>query len=160
MTTFHPSTKLALGAALVAVFVSACSTQPTTRRYATYEPAPQSYPVRCHDCGTVETIVRVLNGRENTRTGAVLGGVIGGIVGNQIADDESRGRRNTATVVGAAAGAVAGNAIENRANAETFDVTIRMDDGRRLTINVTSLPAGVGTGAYVRWDGRRLVPVR
>ena len=49
----------------------------------------------------------------------MLGGVVGAVAGRELADDESDGRRNTATVVGAAAGAVAGNAIENRMIAET-----------------------------------------
>lgn len=147
------------GAGLV-LSLAGCTTQPQTRRYVQYEPAPHSQPQRCHDCGTVETIVRVHHGRDNTRTGAVLGGVLGGIVGRELADDRSRGRQNTATVAGAVAGAVAGNAIEDRVNEETFDVTVRMDDGRRITVNVTRLPSGVGTGAYVRLDGRRIVPLR
>jgi outer membrane lipoprotein SlyB len=90
----------------------------------------------------------------------VIGGVLGAIVGRELADDSSRGRRNTATVAGAAAGALAGNAVENRANEESFDVTVRMDDGRRLTVNVTTLPNGVRNGAYVRYDGRRLQALR
>ncbi|MCZ8113433.1 glycine zipper 2TM domain-containing protein [Silanimonas sp.] len=154
-----PRPALALGLIATAV-LSACSTQPTTRRYAQYEPAPYQEPQRCYDCGTVETIVRVYGARENTRTGAVIGGVLGAIVGRELADDSSRGRRNTATVAGAAAGALAGNAIENRANEESFDVTVRMDDGRRLTVNVTALPNGVRNGAYVRYDGRRLQALR
>lgn len=159
LTRFIPRPALAFGL-LAAAVLTACSTQPTTRRYAQYEPAPYSEPQRCYDCGTVETIVRVYGARDNTRTGAVVGGVLGAIVGRELADDDSRGRRNTATVAGAAAGALAGNAIENRVNEETFDVTVRMDDGRRLTINMNSLPNGVRTGAYVRYDGRRLQALR
>lgn len=155
------ATRLPLAVVLVgSALLTACATQPTTRRYAQYEPAPHSEPQRCYDCGTVERIERVYGGRDNTRTGAVLGGVVGAIVGRELADDRSSGRRNTATVAGAAAGALAGNAIENRVNEETFDVTVRMDDGRRVTVNVTRLPAGVQTGAYVRYDGRRIVPLR
>ncbi len=157
MSRIRPTLILGLLAALV---LSACSTQPTTRRYADYQEPRYSEPTRCYDCGTVESIIRVENARTNTRTGAVLGGVLGAIVGRELADDSSSGRRNTATVAGAVGGAVAGNAIENRANAETFDVTVRMDDGRRITVNVTRLPSGVRTGAYVRYDGSRLVPLR
>lgn len=157
MSRIRPAVILGLLAALV---LSACSTQPTTRRYADYQEPRYSEPARCDDCGTVVSIIRVENGRTNTRTGAVLGGVLGAIVGRELADDSSSGRRNTATVAGAVGGAVAGNAIENSANAETFDVTVRMDDGRRITLNVTRLPDGVRTGAYVRYDGRRLVPLR
>ncbi|HAI60236.1 MAG TPA: peptidoglycan-associated outer membrane lipoprotein precursor [Xanthomonadaceae bacterium] len=153
-------TTAAIGTAAIVLGLAGCASQPQTRRYVQYEPAPHAQPQRCFDCGTVEHIVRVMNGRDNSRTGAVLGGVLGGIVGREIADDRSRGRQNTATVAGAVAGAVAGNAIENRMNEETFDVTVRMDDGRRVTVNVTRLPAGVGTGAYVRLDGRRIIPLR
>lgn len=161
MTTPRPIARPALALGLLAAaLLSACTTQPTTRRYAQYEPAPYAEPARCYDCGTVETIVRVYGARDNTRTGAVVGGVLGAIVGRELADDDSRGRRNTATVAGAAAGALAGNAIENKVNEETFDVTVRMDDGRRLTVNMNSLPNGVRTGAYVRYDGRRLQALR
>lgn len=161
MTThrFMPRPALALGL-LSAAVLSACATQPTTRRYAQYEPAPYTEPARCYDCGTVESIVRAYNARDNSRTGAVVGGVLGAIVGRELADDSSKGRRNTATVAGAAAGALAGNAIENKVNEETFDVTVRMDDGRRLTLNMNSLPPGLRQGAYVRFDGRRFIPMR
>lgn len=153
--------RLPLAFALVGtLLLTACATQPSTRSYARYEPAPHSQPQRCYDCGTVERIERVFGARGNTHTGAVLGGVVGAIVGRELADGRSEGRRNTATVAGAAAGALAGNAIENRANEESFDVTLRMDDGRRITLNVTRLPVGVATGAYVRYDGRRIVPLR
>lgn len=143
-----------------AALVAGCATQPSSRSYVDYRPAPQVDATRCVDCGRVETITRVMYGRDNSRTGAVLGGVLGAIVGRELADDSSSGRRNTATVAGAAAGAVAGNAIEDRMNEETFDVTVRMDDGRRVTVNVTRLPEGVFQGAYVRYDGRRLIPLR
>ena len=155
----HLPRALTLGLIALAT-LAACSTQPTARRYTSYAPPAYAAPARCDDCGTVEAIVRVRNARPNTGTGAVLGGVLGAIVGRELADDSSKGRRNTATVAGAAAGALAGNAIENRMNEESFDVTVRMDDGRRVTFNVTSLPAGVHTGAYVRYNGRRLVPLR
>jgi len=152
--------RLAAVALISAALLAGCVSQPTTRRHVQYEPAPQLQPQRCHDCGTVERITRVMYGRDNTHTGAVLGGVVGAIVGRELADDRSDGRRNTATVAGAAAGALAGNVIENRMNEESFDVTVRMDDGRRLTVNVTRLPLGVETGAYVRYDGHRIIALR
>jgi len=139
-----------------ALLLSACTTGPSSQRYPSYSPAQYSSPQRCYDCGTVESIVRVDNGRDNSRTGAVLGGVVGAIAGRALADDSSSGRQNTATVAGGVLGAVAGNAIEDRRNAETFDVTVRMDDGRRLTVNTNRLPNGLGRGSYVRWDGRDL----
>jgi len=158
--TLSTATRLFLLATAAVLLASACSTQPSAQRYVNYQPSQRVETERCYDCGTIETINRVQNARANTRSGAVLGGVLGAIVGNELADDSSRGRRNTATVAGAAAGALAGNAIENRANAESFEITVRMDDGRRLTLNMTRLPEGIRSGTYVRYDGRRLVPLR
>ena len=83
----------------------------------------------------------------------MLGGVVGAVAGRELADDESDGRQNTATVVGAVAGAVAGNAIENRMIAETYNIHVRMDDGRTLIFNRNTLASGVREGAYVRVDG-------
>lgn len=114
-------------------------------------------PDRCYDCGRIERIETVYGARQNSRTGAVLGGVVGAVVGRELADDESDGRQNTATVAGAVAGAVAGNAIENRVNAETYDIHVRMNDGRLLVFNRNSLGAGIHQGAYVRVDGNRIV---
>ncbi|MCE2944012.1 MAG: glycine zipper 2TM domain-containing protein [Lysobacteraceae bacterium] len=153
------ATRIAL-TALATALLAACTTAPTARSVVTYDNRPAPPAARCYDCGTVESIVTVRNARPNTGTGAVLGGVVGAIAGRALADDSSKGRRNTATVAGAVAGAVAGNAIEERANAESFDVTVRMDDGRRLTLNLTRLPQGIATGRYVRWDGRTLTPLR
>lgn len=147
-----------LGAA--ALLLSACATQPTAHRFPSHAPPPAFGAQRCHDCGTVEAIYRVQSARNHTGTGAVLGGVLGAIVGRELAEDSSEGRRNTATVAGAAAGAVTGNVIERRMNEGSFDVAVRMDDGRRLTLNLPSLPHGLHIGAYVRYDGRGLLPLR
>jgi outer membrane lipoprotein SlyB len=151
---------LILAAALAAT-LSACATSPRPgygysnpyppQSAPVYQPAPQ--PQRCYDCGQIVRIESVYGARENSRAGAVLGGVVGAVAGRELADDESDGRRNTATVVGAAAGAVAGNAIENRMIAETYAIHVRMDDGRTLVFNRNTLGAGVREGAYVRVSG-------
>ncbi|MFC4727539.1 glycine zipper 2TM domain-containing protein [Coralloluteibacterium thermophilus] len=121
--------------------------------------APQQ---ACYDCGQVERIEVVYGARDNSRTGAVLGGVIGAVAGNQIAKNttDSSGRRNTATVAGAVGGAVAGNAIENKMNEQTYDIYVRMDDGRRIVINQNGLPNGLREGAYVRVAGNRITVLR
>ena len=52
-------------------------------------------------------------------------------------------------VAGAAAGALAGNAIQNNVTSESYDVQVRMDDGRVIMVNQRDL-AGVRENAYVR----------
>lgn len=141
--------------------LAGCATQhPGAQRFPDQRPMVQELPTRCDQCGRIEHIARVLDGRATTRTGAVLGGVVGAIAGRELADDASQGRQNTATVAGAVAGALAGDAIENRMNAETFEITVRMDDGRRLTVQTTRLAPGLGLGSAVRWNGRELIPLR
>ncbi|WP_460762660.1 glycine zipper 2TM domain-containing protein [Lysobacter fragariae] len=103
---------------------------------------------RCYDCGTVTRIEQVGTPTRGV-TGAVLGGIVGAAAGRELADDESKGRRNTATVAGAAAGALAGNAIERSTRGTRFNVYVRMDDGRAVTVTQTDL-GGIREGSYVR----------
>ena len=151
-------TSLLIAAALT-LTVSACTTP--APRNSGYDSRPAySASQRCYDCGTVERIETVYGARTNSRAGAVLGGVVGAVVAREGPKHGSDGKKNTATVAGAVAGAVAGNAIENKMNEETFDIHVRMDDGRRIIINRNSLGNGVRVGAYVRVDGNSLTPLR
>lgn len=150
-------TRLMIAAALSAS-LAACATSSPGRDYG-YDRG-YSQPQRCYDCGRIERIEKVYGARENSRTGAVLGGVIGAVAAREIPNHGSQGKKNTATVAGAVAGAVAGNAIENKVNEETFDIHVRMDDGRLIVINRNSLGNGIREGAYVRVDGTRLIPLR
>jgi outer membrane lipoprotein SlyB len=152
---------LLIVAALATAGLAACSTAPRNSGYG-YNDRGYGYsePQRCHDCGRVERIEQVYGVRENSRTGAVLGGLVGAVAAREIPKHGSDGKRNTATVAGAVAGAVAGNAIENKVNEETFDIHVRMDDGRRIVINTNRLPAGVREGAPVRVDGNRISALR
>lgn len=102
----------------------------------------------CYDCGTVTRIEQVGTPTRGT-TGAVLGGIVGAAAGRELADDESKGRRNTATVAGAAAGALAGSAIERNTRGVRYNVYVRMDDGRVVTVTQADL-AGIREGSYVR----------
>ncbi|QNP40954.1 glycine zipper 2TM domain-containing protein [Lysobacter solisilvae (ex Woo and Kim 2020)] len=107
----------------------------------------------CYDCGTVTRIEQVGQPTSGV-TGAVLGGIVGAAAGREIADDKSTGRRNTATAAGAVAGAVAGSAIERNVRGARYNVYVRMDDGRTLTVTQTDLN-GVREGSYVRiYNGR------
>ena len=81
---------------------------------------------------------------------SVIGGLVGAAAGRELAEDESKGRQNTATVAGAAAGALAGSAIQkNIGDNHSYNVTVRMDDGRLVTVHQSDL-GGVREGSYVR----------
>ena len=150
---------LLIAAALTASLAAACTTTTPRSTYippsssSTYYP-PATTGTRCYDCGQIVRIETVVGARQNSRAGAVLGGVVGAVAGHEIADDDDQSEQNTAAVVGAVGGAVAGNAIENRMIAETYDVHVRMEDGRVLIFNRNSLSGGVREGAYVRVSGR------
>lgn len=145
-------------AAALATTLAACASQPRSSGYG-YD-SGYSQPQRCYDCGRIESIETVYGARRNSRTGAVLGGLVGAVAAREIPKHGSQGKENTATVAGAVAGAVAGNAIENKMNEQTYDIHVRMDDGRRLVINRNSLGNDIRVGAYVRVDGTRLIPLR
>lgn len=125
-------------------------------RGSSYPPASSRY---CADCGIVTRIDPVSSNRSApTGTGAVLGGIVGAVAGRQISDRTggSEGNKNVATVAGAVAGAAAGNAIQNRTTGDTYNITVRMDDGRRVTINQHDL-GGIRENTYVRIQNGRVV---
>ncbi len=115
------------------------------------QPPPSYGNSNCYDCGQVVGIQRVAGSGAPRATGAILGGIVGAAAAREIADDhtDSKGRKNTATVAGAAAGALAGNAIQNRVSNAENDITVRMNDGRTVTVRQVDM-AGIRMGAYVR----------
>ncbi|MGH8076536.1 MAG: glycine zipper 2TM domain-containing protein [Lysobacter sp.] len=120
-------------------------------------PPPVSSSASCYDCGTVTRIEMTGGSNAPSATGAVLGGLVGAAAGRKIADDESKGRQNTATVAGAVAGAVAGNAIQKRVSGSTYNVYVRMNDGRTTVVTQNDL-GGIREGSYVRvYNGRAWV---
>lgn len=143
---------LAVGA-ITAVALAGCATTSPSSSYGSpgySSSSPASS--RCYDCGIVTRIDTVASGRTApSKTGAVLGGIVGAIAGHEISDKTggSKGNQNIATVAGAVGGAVAGNAIQNRATGESYDVHVRMDDGRTVVINQRDL-AGIRENTYVR----------
>jgi outer membrane lipoprotein SlyB len=144
-----------IGAALAAsvAMVGCASTSPG---YGYGAPPPASSSAACYDCGTVTRIDMTSSGSSvPNATGAVLGGIVGAAAGRELADDESEGRQNTATVAGAVAGAVAGNAIQNRVQAQgQYNVHVRMNDGRTVVVSQADL-GGIREGSYVRvYNGR------
>lgn len=132
-------------AAVAAAALAGCATSPG---YGGTSPSYGSSTASCYDCGTVTRIESVGTTRSGA-TGAVIGGLVGAAAGRQLAEDESKGRQNTATVAGAAAGALAGSAIQKNINNNSYNVTVRMDDGRMVTINQSDL-GGLREGSYVR----------
>ncbi|MBB1089163.1 glycine zipper 2TM domain-containing protein [Lysobacter sp. SG-8] len=151
------STLSVLGlAAASALALSGCATSGYGSGGSSYG-SPSSYgtPARCYDCGVITGIQPIRTQGAPSATGAILGGIVGAVAGRELADDESKGRRNTATVAGAAAGAAAGNAIQS-ANETRYDVQVRMDDGRSARVTVDSM-GGLQVGSPVRVSNGRLL---
>lgn len=153
-------TRLMLVAALAATALAGCATSPG------YGPSygggyndPGAYSRNsCHDCGIVTRIDDVSAGRTtSSATGAVLGGIVGAVAGRQISKETggSKGNKNVSAAAGAAAGAIAGSAIQNRTSG-SYDITVRMDDGRSMVVNQRNLD-GVRENAYVRVVNGRVV---
>ena len=148
---------LALGAVATVALAGCATTSPGY--YGNQQSPSYSQPARCVDCGIITRIDPVASGRTApSATGAVLGGIVGAVAGRQISDRTggSEGNKNVATVAGAVAGAAAGNAIQNRTTGDTYNITVRMDDGRRVTINQHDL-GGVRENTYVRIQNGRVV---
>lgn len=145
--------------AAVLILAGCASTAPQygSRDRGYYDPGYGAVPARCYDCGVVTRIDRVPSGRSApSATGAVLGGIVGAIAGRQISDRTggSKGNQNVSTAAGAVAGAVAGNAIQKRTSGDSYDLHVRMDDGRTVVIHQRDLD-GIRENAYVRVvDGR------
>ena len=149
---------------LASLTLASCAT--TAPGYGTtnsgYYPPASSNTTSCYDCGTVTRIEVISTGTASNvpnATGAVLGGIVGAAAGRELAGDDNKGRRNTATVAGAVAGAVAGNAIQNRVQANngtggSYNVYVRMNDGRTTVVTQNDL-GGIREGSYVRvYNGR------
>lgn len=114
---------------------------------------------RCADCGIVTRIDPVQSNRSApTGTGAVLGGIVGAVAGRVISKETggSKGNKNVSTVAGAAAGALAGNAIQNNVTSDSYDIQVRMDDGRVIVVNQKDL-GGIQENTYVRVVNGRVV---
>ncbi|KRG68840.1 glycine zipper 2TM domain-containing protein [Pseudoxanthomonas dokdonensis] len=152
---------LALGITAIATLAGCASTSPG---YGSSYGSQGSYPssssssAYCADCGIVEDIRTVPGSGTPSATGAILGGIVGAVAGREISQQTggSDGNKNISTVAGAAAGAVAGNAIQKRTTGDTYDITVRMDDGRRITVNQHDL-GGIRENTYVRVQNGKVV---
>ena len=154
MKMISPTSRLVVATALAAS-LAACASGPRGNSYGNSYPPPASqapYTTGCYDCGTVESVSVVNTSGSSSGTGAVLGGVVGGVIGNQVGDGDGK---KVATVAGVVGGAVAGNAIEKNMTKQDYQVTVRMDDGRRLTVTQGTVNANLRSGSRVRLDNGR-----
>jgi outer membrane lipoprotein SlyB len=154
--------QIGLGVATAALVAGCATSQPGYSNYGggSYNSGNAGYSQgRCADCGIVTRIDAVQSNRSApSATGAVLGGIVGAVAGRTISHETGgiKGNQNVATVLGAGAGAVAGNAIQNNVTGESYDVQVRMDDGRVLVINQRDLN-GIRENTYVRVVNGRVV---
>lgn len=147
---------IAFGA--VCATLAACATsQPSPGYGRAPANSSSSQTVRCMDCGRIESIETRYGGKQNSRTGAVLGGIVGGVVGNQVGSGDGK---TAATVAGVVGGAVAGNAIENKRNEQSFDILVRMDDGRLVVVNRNTVAPELRPGSAVRVSGNNVTLLR
>ncbi len=136
--------------AVATVALAGCAT--TSPGYGYGSPPPAASPARCYDCGIITRIDTVGSGRTApSATGAILGGIVGAVAGREISQQTggSDGNKNVATVAGAVAGGAAGNAVQNRVTGDTYDVHVRMEDGRTLVVNQRDV-GGMRPNTYVR----------
>jgi outer membrane lipoprotein SlyB len=133
------------------------STQPAAapRARSSYEPrtepvmaaAAPRVPMKCTDCGVIESTREVSTRGEASGLGAVGGAVVGGVLGNQVGSGSGK---QIATVVGAVGGVIAGNEIEKRVKAtKSYEVTVRFDDGSSRVLTQSAAPSW-GAGDRVR----------
>lgn len=93
-------------------------------------------PAACHSCGVVEAVHAVTQRGQGSGLGAAGGAIVGGLLGNQVGGGNGR---KLATVAGAVGGAVVGNQVEgNMKSTTTYQVRVRMEDGKTRTINSSS----------------------
>jgi len=144
---------IVIGLGAATTLAGCATTQPSYGGGGGYVSSPAySSQARCADCGIVTRIDAVQATRTApSATGAVLGGIVGAVAGRTISHETggSKGNENVATVLGAGAGAVAGNAIQKNVTGESYDVQVKMDDGRVIVVNQKDL-GGIRENTYVR----------
>ena len=150
--------RLASLAAASLIALAGCATSPySSGGYAGSPPPANSYGT-CYDCGVVTRIEAVGTGTapRSGVIGGVVGGVVGAAAGHELTKDSSNGKQNVATVAGAVAGAAAGAAIDRNMSTSgtSYNVYVRMNDGRTTTVTQTDL-GGIREGSAVRvYNGR------
>ncbi|HEY5852313.1 MAG TPA: peptidoglycan-associated outer membrane lipoprotein precursor [Lysobacter sp.] len=145
-------------AAAAMVALAGCATSPSSGY--TSAPAPTyggSSNATCYDCGTVTRIEQVAPGTTApSATGAVLGGLVGAVAGHEISAHTggSKGNQNISAAAGAVGGAIAGNAIQKNTGSGSYNVYVRLNDGRTTVVTQKDLE-GIREGSYVRVNNGR-----
>jgi outer membrane lipoprotein SlyB len=107
---------------------------PAAQPAAAHMAAPA--PALCHSCGVVEAVHAVTQRGQGNGLGAAGGAIVGGLLGNQVGGGSGR---KLATVAGAVGGAVVGNQVEgNMKSTTSYQVRVRMDDGKVRTVSSSS----------------------
>lgn len=102
------------------------------------EPARVEAPAICYECGRVEAVNAVQTQAAPSGVGMIAGGIVGGLLGNQVGGGNGK---KVATVAGAVGGGYAGHEIEKRTRSSTtYEVRVRMEDGRVRTFPYNSQP--------------------
>jgi outer membrane lipoprotein SlyB len=110
------------------------------------EPAPRK-PAVCGNCGRVDSVRTIKQRAQGSGVGAAGGAILGGLLGNQVGGGNGR---KLATVAGAVGGAVVGNQVEGNMKATTtYEVHVRMDNGKSRTFNLNNLN-GFSSGDRVK----------
>lgn len=101
----------------------------------------------CNNCGRVDSVRTIKTRAEGSGVGAAGGAILGGLLGNQVGGGNGR---KLATVAGAVGGAVVGNQVEGNMKARTtYEVHVRMDNGKSRTFNLQNLN-GFSSGDRVK----------
>ncbi|WP_395406970.1 glycine zipper 2TM domain-containing protein [Pseudoduganella sp. UC29_106] len=101
-----------------------------------YAPQPVARPAVCSSCGVVESVSVTKQRAQGSGLGAGAGAVVGGLLGNQVGGGTGR---KLATVAGAVGGAVVGNQVEGNMKASTtYNVRVRMENGKYRTFHTSS----------------------
>ena len=153
-------------AAVMVLALAACGTTNTMGTASSSEPIPvtttttASTTSRISGYGVVQAInvVPGQQGGTGVGLGTAAGAVVGGVLGNQVGS--GRGR-TAATGAGAAGGALGGSQMPRNSNAaratsDTYQVTVRMDNGAVQTLAMNS-PGGLQVGERVRVENGVIV---
>lgn len=140
--------------AAASMALAGCATSPGYSDSGYYGSSAGYGQTSCRDCGTV-TRIELVRTSTGGPAGAILGGIVGAVAGHEVSAHTggSKGNQNVAAAAGAVGGAVVGNAIQKNAG-DVYNVSVRMDDGRVITLRQSDL-GGIREGSYVRvYNGR------
>jgi outer membrane lipoprotein SlyB len=134
-----------ISVAAMAIGLSACTTSGSGYNSGSSTSNSGYSSSTCNDCGVVQHVNSYTGERHASGVGAVTGAVVGGLLGNQVGQGDGK---TAATVAGAVVGGMAGNAIEKNQSETWYDISIRMNDGRQVTVTQNNLN-GIREGSRI-----------